>query len=498
MATLATGSTETREAAEQDDDSFFTAGGEVTHNWKLKAEQTKKAEFIREAEKLRHQIAVLEKDKNGHLYNKKNDFRIEYSMLEEYEQKLANSRKADKVKTEQQLSKIHNNVRRLQLQLKDVKPTPEFVEKLREMMEEVDNAVTVFKEEQRIIYEELMKEEKTTVIELNALEKKIETSFSAVPEKSSKVPSGKAQLETLAGTQLPEQVVEFERFLQQTGGRLGGWDDFDHQSFLKIWTKHKGKPSYLEEALAYLPSRTKEDVEHHDAWYKEFLFLEEKKRESIQKWKAMKQQEKLQMSKFQEKTKEISEFDQQKQEEAQRQKMEERRKRQQELEAWKRQKEIEAAAKLEAKLKEEEERQRKQRKERQRQLEVKLIVEENARIRKEQEEFARMEKEIREEAEREERKRIATYEICRFQERDQQKIEEKTHEKRAKEEADKEKERRLAKLKEKVQVHVDRDPSRLCKLTKGWEERYKNIGPTGSAPLVHIPHRAVPTWRQGL
>ncbi|XP_066459180.1 coiled-coil domain-containing protein 112 isoform X2 [Eleutherodactylus coqui] len=482
-----------------DDGSFSIPGGDNAHHWKLKAEQVRKADFIREAEKLRHQIAVLEKDKNGHLYNKRNDFRIEYSTLEEYEQKLANSRKADRVKTEQQLSKMHNNVKRLQLQLKDVKPTPEFVEKLREMMEEIDNAISAFKEEQRIIYEELMKEEKTTVIELSALEKKIESSFNAVPEKSFKVLYGKAQLDALACSQLPEEVVAFEKFLQQTGGRLGGWDDFDHQSFLKVWTKHKGKPSYLEEALAYLPSRTSEDVEQHETWYKEFLYLEEKKKESIQKWKAKKQQEKLEMSKVQEKTKEISAFDQQQQEEAQRQKLEEeRKKRQQELEGWRRQKEIEAAAKLEAKLKEEEERQRKQRKERQRQLEVRLIVEENARIRKEQEEFVRLKKEMREEAEREERKRIAAYEICRFQERDQQKIEEKTEEKRAKEEAEKEKEKRLAKLKEKVQVHVDKDPSRLCKLTKGWEERCKNIGPTGSAPLLQIPHRAVPTWRQGL
>ncbi|KAG8598130.1 hypothetical protein GDO81_002507 [Engystomops pustulosus] len=346
-------------------------------------------------------------------------------------------------------------------------------------------------------FEDLLKEEKTTVIELNALEKKIEASFSAVPEKSFKVPLGKAQLDSMASSQLPEEVVAFEKFLQQTGGRLGGWDDFDHQSFLKVWTKHKGKTSYLEEALAYLPSRTSEDIEQHETWYKEFLVLEEKKKESIQKWKAKKQQEKMEISKLQEKTKEISGFEQQQHEEAQRQKFEEeRRKRQQELEAWKRQKEIEAAAKLEARLKEEEERQRKERKERQRQLEVKLVVEEHARIKKEREELIRMEKEMREEAEREERKRIAAYEICRFQERDQHKIEEKTHEKRAKEEAEKEKEKRLAKLKEKVQVHVDRDPSRLCKLTKGWEERNKNIGPTGSAPLVHIPHRAVPTWRQ--
>ncbi|XP_075035663.1 coiled-coil domain-containing protein 112 isoform X2 [Mixophyes fleayi] len=403
MASLATGLVGTEEPSSQDDSSFCNVGEDNAQNWKLKVEQSKKAEFLREVEKLKHH------------------------------------------------------------------------------------------------FEELMKEEKTTTIELSVLEKKIEASLNNVPEKSFKAPSGKAMIDTLVFSRLPEEVVAFEKFLQQTGGRLGGWDDFDHQSFLKVWTKHKGKPSYLEEALAYLPSRTQEDVQQHEAWYREFLSLEEKKKESIQKWKSRKQQEKQDMSKVQEMTKDVTEFGRWQREEAQKQKLEEeKRKRQQELEAWKRHKEIETAAKLEARLKEEEERQRKERKERQRQLEVRLIVEEHARTRKEQEEFLRLEKEVMEEAEREEKRRVAAYEICRFQDRDQHKLEEKTNEKRAKEEAAKEKEKRLAKLKEKVQVNVERDPSRLCKLTKGWEERCKNIGPTGSAPLLQIPHRAVPTWRQGL
>ncbi|XP_040199671.1 coiled-coil domain-containing protein 112 [Rana temporaria] len=500
MATLATA--EEREDSRQQDDGSFFSGAEREYNvqnWKIKAEQSKKAEFFREAEKLKHQITLIEKDRNGLLHNKKNDFRAEYSSLEEYEQKLTNGRGAEKMKTQQHLSKIHNHVKRLQLQLKDVKPTSEFVDKLREMMEEVDNTISAFKEEQRIIYEDLLKEEKTTFIELTAMEKKMEASFINPPERSFKAPSGKALPDGILSSQLPEEVVAFEKFLQQTGGRLGGWDDYDHQSFLKVWTKHKCKPGYLEEALAYLPSRTREDIQQHEAWYQELLFLEEKKKEAIHKWKSRKQQEKQEISKIQEKTKEITESDKQQRDEAQKQKLEEeRRKRQQEIEAWKRQKEIEAAAKLEAELKEEEDQQRKQRKERQRQLEVKLIVEEHARIRKEQEEFLQLEREMREEAEREEKRRLAAMEIYRFQDRDQRKIEEKVQEKRAKEEEVKEKEKRLEKLKEKVQVHVDRDPSRLCKLTKGWEERFKNTGPSGTTPLLHIPHRAVPSWRQGL
>ncbi|XP_078531645.1 coiled-coil domain-containing protein 112 isoform X1 [Lissotriton helveticus] len=503
-ATASADTTQEQVLKQEEDSCFSLADGDRNfhvQNWKEKADQAKKSEFLREAEKLKIIISNLEKDKNGHLYSKKSDFRTEYSTLEELEHKLFNSRKAEKAKTEQQLSRIHNNVKRLQRQLKDVKPTPEFVEKLREMMEEVENAINIFKEDQRIIYEELMKEEKSTANELSALEKKIESWSSSYPaaEKGFRLSPAKVPFNINIQHNLPEEVMEFEKFLQNTGGRQGGWDDYDHQNFLKIWMKHKGKPVYIEEALEYLPSRTKEDVQLHEKWYQEFLFLEERKKESIRNWKYKKQEEKEKMFKQQGKSKEVLESERLEREEAQKQKLEEdRRKRQEELIAWKKQKELEAAMKTADQLREEEERQKKQAKERQRQLEIKILVEEHARQKKVQDELLRLEKQMMEEAEMEEKRRLASLEISKFQERDFRKLEMKALEKQTKEEEKAEKEKKLAKLKEKVEVHVSRDPSRLCKLTKGWEERRKEMGPTGAGPLLHIPHRAVPSWRQGL
>ncbi|XP_067424829.1 coiled-coil domain-containing protein 112 isoform X2 [Emydura macquarii macquarii] len=450
-------------------------------NWKIKTDQVKKVEFIRTAERLKNQLVNIEKDKNGHLYSKKSDFRVEYSTLEELEHKMTNNRKAEKIKIQQQLAKIHNNVKRLQRQLKDVTPTQEFVEKLREMMEEAENAINGFKEEQRLIYEELLKEEKTTTNELSALEKKIETWAlgSSATERVFRLPAGKVPVDKMLQNHLPEEVIEFERFLQQTGGRQGGWDDYDHQHFLKVWTKHKGKPSYIEEALEYLSGRTKEDVQQHETWYQEFMILEERKKESIQKWKVKKQQEKQEILK-QKKSEEILKTENLQQEVAQKQKAEEERKKQQAaVEAWKRHKEIEFAMKQASRLKEEEEKEKRQQKERQRQFQLKLLLEKYNRQKEEQEELQRLEKEKREEAEREERKRIAAEEISKFHERDLHKLELKILKKQAKEEEKTEKEKRLAKLREKVEVHVTRDPSRLYKPTKGWEERTKEIGPTG-------------------
>lgn len=91
---------------------------------------------------------------------------------------------------------------------------------------------------------------------------------------SSRVPGDKGPPSTL-----PEEVVDFEKFLQQTGGRLGGWDAYDHQNFVKVRNRHQGKPAFVGAALEHLPGRTQEEVQQHEKWYQKFLALEERKRE---------------------------------------------------------------------------------------------------------------------------------------------------------------------------------------------------------------------------
>ncbi|XP_027256658.1 coiled-coil domain-containing protein 112 isoform X3 [Cricetulus griseus] len=430
----------------------------------------KKAEFIRTAEKLKNQVIVIEKDKHSHFYNQRGDFRTEHCMLEELENKLINSRKT------------------------------EIVEKLREMMEEIENAINTFKEEQRLIYEELIQEEKATNNELSAISRKIDSWAlgNSETEKAFRAISSKVPVARVIPSTLPEEVIEFERFLQQTGGRQGGWDDFDHQNFMKLRNKHKGKPAFLKEVVEHLPGRTLDEVQQHEKWYQKFLALEERKKESIQNWKTKKQQKKEEILKLKEKADTAPMPSHSKPEDNQKQKEEQRKKQKLAVEAWKKQKSIEMSMKHASQLKEEEERERKQQKERQRQCKLKLLLESYTQQKKEQEEFLRLEKEIKEKTEKAEKRKTAADEISRFQERDLHKLELKILDRQSKEEEKAEKQRRLAKLKEKVENNVSRDPSRLYKPTKGWEERTKKIGPSGSGPLLHIPHRAIPSWRQGI
>ncbi|KAJ7425447.1 coiled-coil domain-containing protein 112 [Willisornis vidua] len=398
----------------QNEGCATSAGADLQfQNWKTKAEKAKKVEFIRTAEKLKAQLANIEKDKNGLLYNRKSDFRVEYRILEDLEHSMTVCRKTEKAEILQQLSKIQNNVKRLQQQLKDVKPTPEFVDKLKEMMEEIENAINAFKEEQRQIYEQLLKEEKATINELSLFERKMElwALGSLTTEKVLKLPSTTVTVHKTLENHLPKEVVEFERFLQRTGGRQGGWDDYDHQTFLKVRTKYKGRLSYMDEALQYLSGRTKEDIEQHDKWYQEFLILHERKKESIKKWKEKQQEERNLKEK--EKSEKMLKEKWQYHEEAQKQKAEEERKRKQAaVEAWKKQKAT-AFAMEEASQVKLEKREKRQGNEHQ----LKLLLERNTLQKKVKEEFEKLEHEKREEAEKDKRKKISAERISRFQER---------------------------------------------------------------------------------
>lgn len=130
-------------------------------------------------------------------------------------------------------------------------------------------------------YEQLVKEEKTAINELSVFERKVElwALGSSITAKVLKLPSIRVSVDKILENHLPEEVVEFERFLQLTGGWQGGWDDYDHQNFLKVWKKHKGRLSYVDEALEYFSGRTKEDILQHDKWYQEFIILHKRKKE---------------------------------------------------------------------------------------------------------------------------------------------------------------------------------------------------------------------------
>ncbi|XP_040898349.1 coiled-coil domain-containing protein 112 [Toxotes jaculatrix] len=459
----------------------------------------KAAQFLREAEKNRRQIEKLEKERALSVLCRKSGWTDVSGELEEYEKVLEEERNTDKINLQKQLVKIHNGVKKFQRQLIDVKPTPELIERLKEIMSEVEISINTLKQEQRSCFEELLKEEKSYRQEVSAYEKKIEN-WSLALKSDPKLLSASTAKPGPPDRNLPAEVRALEAFLQKTGGPCGGWDQYDHQAFLKVWTKHSGQPAYRKEAKLYLPGKTLDEIEQHEDWYQELIYLQDRKREAIQRWRASKHQERQTSIQSQEGAEEAERREKEAKSQAQQQRTEEeRREATRRLEEWREEKRRREEQEEEQRLTEEIRKRRQAQEERRRQLEVKLIIEEQLRLRKEQEEEHQKRRREKEQREMDERRREAAKGIKHFNERDLHKVEAKLQEKQLREQEEEERQRRIAaKLKEKVDGHVSRDPSRLTRPTKGWEERMKHIGPSGGGPVLQMFHRAVPTWRQGL
>ncbi|XP_061623893.1 coiled-coil domain-containing protein 112 [Phyllopteryx taeniolatus] len=445
----------------------------------------KAVDFLKEAESTRRLIDKLEKDRSLSVQCRKNGWTDVATALDEYEKTLEEQRSAEKMQLRKHLAKIKNGVRQFKQQLIDMKPTTELIEKLKQIMSEVEITINNLKEEQRFRFGELLKEERMCAQEMAAYEKKVEN-WSLSSKSDCKVSAVPAVKSKALDRDLPSEVLALEVFLQRTGGICGGWEEFDHQAFLKAWTKRGGQAGFRNEAKLYLPSKSQEEIEEHERWYQELILLQDGRREAIQRWKSGKQ---LERQRRIQKQAEAVEAERRKKDSKFQQNNEEEKKRlTQRLEAWK-----------------EVKRRKEERAEEQRRAGAshKDRRSNERRLRREAEPSAGKElqgsggEEQRDRKTR--RRKEATKAIKYLITRDLERVQAKRQEKLLMQKEDQERrERIMAKLKEKVDGHIVRDPSRLTRPTKGWEERMKSVGPSGVGPLLHMSHRAVPSWRLGL
>lgn len=67
--------------------------------------------------------------------------------------------------------------------------------------------------------------------------------------------SGISAFEAYCVFALVQEVLAFQRFLQETGGHTGGWAEEDHLLFLHLRKKHKGKITFLNLLKEQLPGK---------------------------------------------------------------------------------------------------------------------------------------------------------------------------------------------------------------------------------------------------
>ncbi|XP_041793604.1 coiled-coil domain-containing protein 112 isoform X2 [Chelmon rostratus] len=411
---------------------------------------------------------MLDKERTLGIQCRRNGWTDVSGYLEEFEKVLEEERNAERMNLQKQLVKIHNGVRKFQRQLIDVKPTAELIERLKEIMSEVEISINTLKEEQRSCFEELLKEERTCRQEITAYEKKIEN-WSLAVKSDPKLPTAPAGKTKPPDRDLPAEVRAMEAFLQKTGGLCGGWDQYDHQAFLKVWTKHSGQPAYRKEAKLYLPTKTLEEIEQHEDWHRELMYLQDRKREAIQRWKANKQRERQTRIQSQEEAERREK--EAKSQARQHRNEEEKREAARRLEEWREEKRRNKEQEEEQRMAEEKQMRRQAKEERRRQLEVKLTIEEQLRLRREEEEEQERKRREEEQREMERRRKEAAKGIKRFNERDLHKLEAKLQEKQLREKEEEDRQRRIAaKLKEKTVTSAETPPDLVVPLRDGRNE----------------------------
>jgi hypothetical protein len=172
-----------------------------------------------------------------------------------------------------------------------IKPSQDTIDLLKTLMEQIDNSISTFKQDYHTTYEQLNDEEKLLTKEIDVYDKKIIAWSNNVNENVNTVGSGVDAAKIMnqnRDSSLLKEVIEFDKFLLTNGGHNGGWEEIDHNLFLKIRNKYKAKIEFLDDAESMIAIKSRQQIEDHEEWYKKYLGLNEAKKEAIKKWRQSK------------------------------------------------------------------------------------------------------------------------------------------------------------------------------------------------------------------
>nr|CAD7579295.1 unnamed protein product [Timema californicum] len=141
-----------------------------------------------------------------------------------------------------------------------------------------------------------MAEESSLTASLQGLERKLEEWSRPVSYTNLQPPPPLARVApatiTAAYEDMAQEVVDFQNFLQETGGHTNGWEEQDHLQFLKICRQHSGKPSLLQALASSLPHISEDEIEAHKKWFQQYNALKKAQQRAIKEWKKNKEKKK--------------------------------------------------------------------------------------------------------------------------------------------------------------------------------------------------------------
>eukprot|EP00802_Teleaulax_amphioxeia_P011061 Tamp_11091.p1 GENE.Tamp_11091~~Tamp_11091.p1 ORF type:complete len:511 (-),score=143.10 Tamp_11091:426-1760(-) len=204
-----------------------------------------------------------------------------------------------------QLKQVRENVSSLRELIESRGTGQEYVDSLRNTMDTVENDIFVVRQGHHAKFEALSAEEQQLNAAVAAVEAEINEWLSSSEETGKSRPATAGARPSTAASdahqarskiasmiqqpQLPPEVVAVDRILREEGGSTGGWDDVDHERFLRYRTQFKGQPHiYCAKTAEDLPDHDVASVERHEMWYVRYLKLLEEKKAAIRSWRSNK------------------------------------------------------------------------------------------------------------------------------------------------------------------------------------------------------------------
>ncbi|KAI8841124.1 hypothetical protein BJ741DRAFT_595309 [Chytriomyces cf. hyalinus JEL632] len=480
----------------------------------------KKRALIESVEKVRSKVHVLERDIVS--FASKSTLRNEIGSLYASTTISADAEKLaqEDLLVASQIRKIKTTIHTLLEYLKKSDPGSTSLRIVKQTMDCVEHDISTFRNCGREKMEILLLDEKKLTQEILAFTDRINacTAEELGAGDDDRLLDGRGAKAAQSSGVLTE-VTEFQNYLVRHGGYNGGWDDLSHAAFLKLRQKYGATDSrFLTACASSIPGVGFREVQEHESWYRTFKDLLESKKEAIHAWKEQKK-----MAAVKTETETIKENENAA---AEREKKElsdlmARQKARQELLDWKvffisnffvcagntKQcylQERQQRLALENKLREEQEHVKnilEQEKRRLKNERLKDIVSEYSREKAEQEE---MQAQLLDQAKRIQKQANAQYfrhEMERLKMRDKEAIAVKKEKERLKQHEEQEREQRLQRIRAQVEVSATKDPSRVLRQTKGFENKLAAPAEETAArrfAAVVLPRRHVPNWRRGL
>uniref|UniRef100_A0A0X3PVN9 Coiled-coil domain-containing protein 112 n=1 Tax=Schistocephalus solidus TaxID=70667 RepID=A0A0X3PVN9_SCHSO len=190
------------------------------------------------------------------------------------------------------------------------------VNKVKQLIEECEQALSKFRYELKKSTQSLIHDEVALWQECSVFEDKVKGWKQGPDSAKPKNSNSDAGIAVTLDLNLPSQVCTYQHFLASTGGRTGGWTEFDHSTFLRIrrrilrshpaagFRKHSDRTghggnvdallagdtaeSFFDEVAAVLPSKTPEMVKEHEHWWISFQKFEADNKAAVEYWKAQK------------------------------------------------------------------------------------------------------------------------------------------------------------------------------------------------------------------